>query len=694
MELSRCRIRRTGCNALRSCFYCTVGLIWADGDCVFITPLQPPKNSSTSHHQVHFCRHQVLGLFRTVHGLCYSSPKKWPPLISVVAERVDDGSLELSIWRMNTAVQCVSFSKWAILALPQLPVLQGCLWHPERDVFCLVFKDSARIYVVNEDSSELQEVKTITPFAGSRFVCGTWSKNGKRLILATESTLMFYSIPCSDIEQTEMEVILGLERVCCIEGLDGDRFVCTVELPLDSMVVRSRSERYLMDQTRGPLETLLNIHAATEGPLEGSSQLFLLQWNPDTDKPEVRSWDELYGILSPDLLAVEPSSNLIVVGSNSCHTLYVYGIVDEQLEKLHDINLPKEERPKGVTIHNQEALLMMAKLPEEERQVLSLPRSEFVEYEVVLQSIPLSAQPQGACTLQSLLGQAAAKSSASLDSAVSDPIARRRDSYRRDNLAAERYSKTPQGPASTASSSHLLAGAGELSRCDPAATMTWPRGLLGDLKSHLQASAAPPPRPSSSATSESHLAHRAQARRSDPTPLVEDLTSLLHFHEAGRSADPPPANDLLDLSSLLSGGGLSSSELLVGRNFEELDGDVGGRLGGGFHEEFFKKSSGDGVRQDAGGTPRTPMAAPGGGSHTLPRAAEHAAPAAAATSTLGSVASRLAGLEGCLAALGRSQSRELQEIKGELSAIRRLLISVLFHVLPEEARSDAVAKYT
>ncbi|KAH8022182.1 hypothetical protein HPB51_022579 [Rhipicephalus microplus] len=46
------------------CFYCTVGLIWADGDCVFITPLQPPKNSSTSHHQVHFCRHQVLGLFR------------------------------------------------------------------------------------------------------------------------------------------------------------------------------------------------------------------------------------------------------------------------------------------------------------------------------------------------------------------------------------------------------------------------------------------------------------------------------------------------------------------------------------------------------------------------------------------------------------------------------------------------------
>lgn len=113
-----------------------------------------------------------------------------------------------------------------------------------------------------------------------------------------------------------------------------------------------------------------------------------------------------------------------MVGSNSCHTLYVYGIVDEQLEKLHDINLPKEERPKGVTIHNQEALLMMAKLPDEERQVLSLPRSEFVEYEVVLQSIPLSGQPQGPCTLQTLLGQAAAKSNASLDSAVSDPVAR------------------------------------------------------------------------------------------------------------------------------------------------------------------------------------------------------------------------------------------------------------------------------
>ncbi|XP_064489428.1 WD repeat and coiled-coil-containing protein-like isoform X2 [Ornithodoros turicata] len=685
MELSRCRIRRTGCNALKSCFYCTVGLIWADGDCVFITPLQPPKNSTTSHHQVHFCRHQVLGLFRTVHGLCYSSPKKWPPFISVIAERVDDGSLELSIWRMNTAVQCVSFSKWCVLSLPQLPVLQGCLWHPEKDVFCLVFKDSARIYVINEDNSELQEVKAITPFAGSRFVCGTWSKNGKRLILATESTLMFYNIPCSDIEQTEMEVILGLERVCCIESLEGDRFVCTVELPLDSMVVRSRSERYLLDQTRGPLETLLNIHAATEGPLEGSSQLFLLQWNPDTDKPEVRSWDELYGILSPDLLAVEPSSSLIVVGSNSCHTLYVYGIVDEQLEKLHDINLPKEERPKGVTIHNQEALLMLAKLPEEERQVLSLPRSEFVEYEVVLQSIPLSgsAQPQGSCTLQTLLGQAA-KSSISLDSAVSDPINR----YGRSSGVAA----PTTAAASTASSSHMLNMA-ELGRNsgEAAATMTWPRGLLGDLKSHLQSASQRPPS-HASATSESHLASRHQ----EPPPLVEDLTSLLHFHEAGRSdhrGDSVPANDLLDLSSLLSGGALSSSELLVGRNFEELDGEaVLGR--GGFHEEFFKKSREDNAsrHKDVTGMPHAPVA---GGAHTLPRAAEHRTGSEGpALPTLGSVASRLAGLEGCVATLGRSQSRELQEIKNELSAIRRLLISVLFHVLPEEARSDAVAKYT
>lgn len=252
------------------------------------------------------------------------------------------------------------------------------------------------------------------------------------------------------------------------------------------------------------------------------------------------------------------------------------------------------------------------------------------------------------------------------------------------------------GAASTASSSHML-HVGELGRCsDPSATMTWPRGLLGDLKSHLQSSAAAP-RPSSSATSESHLAgRRGHPLHHEAPPLVEDLTSLLHFHEAGRS-DPPPANDLLDLSSLLSGGGLSSSELLVGRNFEELDGDLG-RLGG-FHEEFFKKS--DAQRgKEAAGMPHTPVAATAGGTggaHTLPRAAEHRGGEHAmppTTTTLGTVASRLAGLEGCLAALGRSQSRELQEIKGELSAIRRLLISVLFHVLPEEARCDAVSKYT
>lgn len=353
-------------------------------------------------------------------------------------------------------------------------------------------------------------------------------------------------------------------------------------------------------------------------------------------------------------------------------------------------NLPKEERPKGVTIHNQEALLMMAKLPDEERQVLSLPRSEFVEYEVVLQSIPLSGQPQGPCTLQTLLGQAAAKSNASLDSAVSDPVAR----YGRVGGAAT--APHGEGVASTASSSHML-HVGELGRCrgDHAATMTWPRGLLGDLKNHLQSSSAVP-RPSSSATSESHLAAGRPHPPHESLPLVEDLTSLLHFHEAGRSAEPVPANDLLDLSSLLSGGVYSNSDLLVGRGLDDMDGDVG-KLGG-FHEEFFKKSA-DGMRgkEATGVAPHAPVAA--GGAHTLPRAAEHRAehtlpPSGAATTTLGTVAARLAGVESCLAALGRSQSRELQEIKGELSAIRRLLISVLFHVLPEEARCDAVAKYT
>ena len=51
-------------------------------------------------------------------------------------------------------------------------------------------------------------------------------------------------------------------------------------------------------------------------------------------------------------------------------------------------------------------------------------------------------------------------------------------------------------------------------------------------------------------------------------------------------------------------------------------------------------------------------------------------------------------LEDSIAGMTRTQTRELQEIKNELSAIRRLLISVLFHVLPGEARSDAVSKYT
>ncbi|XP_028968765.1 uncharacterized protein LOC100903147 [Galendromus occidentalis] len=709
MELSRCRMRRVGCNALKNCFYCTVGLIWADGDCVFITPLQQPKNQQAvhgagghihgAHHQVHFCGHQVLGLFRTVHGLCYSSPKKWPPCISVLAERVDDGSLELSIWRMNVAVAGgVSFSKWSVLALPQLPVLQGCLWHPERSVFCLVFKDSAKIYVINEESSDLQEVKTITPFAGSRFVCGTWSKNGKRLILATESTLVFYNIPCADMEQAEMEVILGLERVCCIESMDGERFVCTVELPIDSMVARSRSDRCLIDQqtghSRSGLDSILGMHG--EG-IEGSSQLFLLQWNPDTDKPEVRSWDELYGILSPDLLAVEPQTGLIVVGSNSSNTLYVYGVADEQLEKLHDINLLREERPKGVTIHNQEALLMMAKVPCEERQ-MGLSRSEFVEYEVILRSIPLSTGSSSAgpsaCTLRTLLGQHA-KSSVSLDSTISDggPGVRGR-------------------AASTASSSHMLNRAHHIDGVlplggdsQPSSTMTWPRGMLGDLKSHLQHGGNPPPqRPMSAhanhhhhqghphlgAQSEGHLAAAAQQAGGK---LLDDLNSLLHFNDGVRDSNHLP-NDMLDLQSLLSGAGISSDALGA------IGDDPDYRKLAGYHEELFKRA--------ASGLDIGSMGADVRRNNTLPR--EHVrerephvrsdsypgdgGASTANASNFNAISARLVSLEDSIAGMTRTQTRELQEIKNELSAIRRLLISVLFHVLPGEARSDAVSKYT
>lgn len=61
-------------------------------------------------------------------------------------------------------------------------------------------------------------------------------------------TSQFYNIPCADMEQAEMEVILGLERVCCIESMEGERFVCTVELPMEQVVVRSRSERCLLEQ--------------------------------------------------------------------------------------------------------------------------------------------------------------------------------------------------------------------------------------------------------------------------------------------------------------------------------------------------------------------------------------------------------------------------------------------------------------
>ena len=58
----------------------------------------------------------------------------------------------------------------------------------------------------------------------------------------------------------------------------------------------------------GGLDSILGMHG--EG-IEGSSQLFLLQWNPDTDKPEVRSWDELYGELklSTNLAELQATSN-------------------------------------------------------------------------------------------------------------------------------------------------------------------------------------------------------------------------------------------------------------------------------------------------------------------------------------------------------------------------------------------------
>lgn len=83
------------------------------------------------------------------------------------------------------------------------------------------------------------------------------------------------------------------------------------------------------------------------------------------------------------------------------------------------------------------------------------------------------------------------------------------------------------------------------------------------------------------AQSEGHLAAAAQQGGGR---LLDDLNSLLHFHDGVRDSNHV-TNDMMDLQSLLSGAGISSDALGA------VGDDPDYRKLAGFHEELFKRGA-------------------------------------------------------------------------------------------------------
>ncbi|NXJ76957.1 WDCP protein, partial [Trogon melanurus] len=400
MELGKAKLLRTGLNALYQAIHPVHGIAWTDGKQVILTSLHlhngEPKFGDSS----------VVGQFEHVHGLYWGPcPPDAPALLAVQHKK------HITIWQLcfNDAERNkLLVSRICDISEP-FPVLpQGCVWHPKKEILAvLTTRDASVLHSVHLNNSRIK-----ADIKGSGLIhCACWTKEGSRLVVGVGSAL--HSYIWDDAQKTlnacSFCPIFDVGGyICAVEATLSFQIAVTTELPLDKICglnagvafevpasVETESflsqssfggeEEYSMDGGKKSLDPekplsvvtspvdlthlLSSKQGADSSPLlhlrpkdyltgsgQDSSHLILVTFEKKVTSTKKVS---IPGILVPDIMAFDPKTQTVSVASNTCNIILVYSLTSSNLPNIQQIQLEKNEKPKGLCFLTNKLLLIL-----------------------------------------------------------------------------------------------------------------------------------------------------------------------------------------------------------------------------------------------------------------------------------------------------------------------------------------------
>ncbi|NXT73521.1 WDCP protein, partial [Zapornia atra] len=400
MELGKAKLLRTGLNALYQAIHPVHGIAWTDGKQVILTSLHlrngEPKFGDSS----------VVGQFEHVHGLYWGPcPPDAPALLAVQHKK------HITVWQL-----CFNATERNKLLVSQIcdisepfPVLpQGCVWHPKKEILAvLTTRDASVLHSVHLNNSRIK-----ADIKGSGLIhCACWTKEGNRLVVGVGSAL--HSYIWDDAQKTlnacSFCPIFDVGGyICAVEATLHFQVAVTTELPLDKICglnagvafevpssIETESfpsqsslcgeEEYSMDGGKKTLDSekplsvvtspvdLTHILSSKQGadssPLlhlrpkdyltgsgQDSSHLILVTFERKVTSTKKVS---IPGILVPDIMAFDPKTQTVSVASNTCNVILVYSLTSSSLPNIQQIQLEKNEKPKGLCFLTNKLLLIL-----------------------------------------------------------------------------------------------------------------------------------------------------------------------------------------------------------------------------------------------------------------------------------------------------------------------------------------------
>ncbi|KAK3701035.1 hypothetical protein RRG08_063288 [Elysia crispata] len=343
------------------------GVIWTDGKAIYLAPIH------VHGHQVQNATSVRLGQFEHVTSVHWSSPgtgvvtnsssssqsqsetESGPPPCHLCVVHQQN----VTVWRVSGALPRLSFKQ--VRKINVRPVPQGCLWHPNNDVLCLLSRHQCSFYFRHDQNKGSYAFPSLE---SGKISCGCWSPDGKKLILCIGTALLIYkwedvSHSISDFSASAWR-IPGLEgQLTSISPVLKDLVVVATEIPLETLCKQdlftvpdihsnpSVDGIIRPNKSASPSQALMNLQKNEQASGTNSSSLVLVHLNNSGDPTKLSSVP-LKGVVTPDILLYERNSQCVVVGSNTQSQIHIYALLEKHLAYCGDVQLEKGQRPKGL----------------------------------------------------------------------------------------------------------------------------------------------------------------------------------------------------------------------------------------------------------------------------------------------------------------------------------------------------------